>query len=92
MLVGVTDTWIASVPVPLRLITAVLPVEESLMMVNCAAAFPVTIGLNSTSRVSAWPGFKVAGNVTADREKLIPDSTVESMVTGAVPVDVKVTD
>lgn len=50
------------------------------------------MGSNCTLSVAVWPGFKVAGNVTPASEKLVPVNIAELMVTGAVPVDVKVTD
>jgi len=42
----------ADVPVPLRLTTAVLLVDESLWMVSCPDAAPVTVGSNCTLSVS----------------------------------------
>jgi hypothetical protein len=49
-------------------------------------------GSNCTVSVVTWPGFKVAGKVAPDREKPAPVSEAELMVTGAVPVEVRVTD
>ena len=40
-------------PLPLRLITAVLFVAESLLMVNCPVAVPATPGANCTCSVIA---------------------------------------
>jgi hypothetical protein len=79
------------VPVPLRLTTAVLLVDESLWMVSCPAAGPVVVGSNCTSTVTDWVGFKVTGNVAPDIVKPVPVRVPELMVTGAVPVDVNVT-
>jgi hypothetical protein len=42
-------------------------------------------------RVADWPGFRVAGNATPEVVKPAPVSAAELIVTGAVPVDVKVT-
>ncbi len=76
---------------PLRLITAVLLVDELLWMVSCPAAAPVAAGSNCTSSVTARFGFKVTGNVAPDIVKPVPPSVPELMVTGAVPVEVNVT-
>jgi hypothetical protein len=81
----------AAVPVPLRVTAAVLLVEESLWMVNWPVAVPVTVGSNCTFSVNDWPGFNVAGNVAPETLKPGPLGVAESMVTGAVPVEVKVT-
>ena len=50
------------------------------------------MGSNCTLSVAAWPGFNVTGNVTPDTMKPAPVSAAALIVTGAVPVDVKVTD
>jgi hypothetical protein len=42
--------------------------------------------------LAVWPGFKVAGNVAPETEKPVPVSVAPLMVTGAVPVEVKVKD
>ena len=80
-----------TVPVPLRLTTAVLLVDESLWIVSWPEAAPVTAGSNCTFSVTDWPGFKVTGNVAPDIVKPVPVSAAELMVTGAVPVEVNVT-
>ena len=80
------------VPVPLRLITVVPPVEELLTMVSWPAAAPVTLGLNSTFSVIVWPGVNVAGKATAESAKSAPVTVAELTVSGAVPADVTVTD
>ena len=81
-----------AVPVPLRLTTAVLLVDESLWIVSCPEAAPVVAGSNCTFRVTDRPGFKVSGNVAPDTVKPVPVKVDELMVTGAVPVEVSVTD
>ena len=58
---------VAAVPVPLRLTTAVLLVDESLWIVNWPNAAPVAVGSNCTFSVTDWPGFKVTGNVAPDK-------------------------
>ena len=55
-----------TVPVPLRLTTPVLLVDESLWIVSWPDAAPVTTGSNCTLSVTDWPGFKVTGNVAPD--------------------------
>jgi hypothetical protein len=49
------DSWLnaagAVVPVPLRGITSVLPVEELLAMVSCPVAAPAVTGLNCTFKL-----------------------------------------
>src|ERR1039457_479222 len=82
---------VAPVPVPLRLTTAVLLVDESLWIVSCPVAAPVVAGSNCTFSVTDWVGFKVTGNVAPDIVKPVPVSIPELMVTGAVPVEVNVT-
>ena len=42
--------------------------------------------------VACWPGFNVAGIAAADKVKPTPASFAPLIVTGAVPVEVKVTD
>jgi hypothetical protein len=80
-----------AVPVPLRLTTAVLLVDESLWIVSCPVAAPVVVGSNCTFSVTDWVGFKVTGNVAPDIVKPVPVRVPELMVTGAVPVEVNVT-
>ena len=80
-----------AVPVPLRLTTAVLLVEELLWIVNCPDAAPVAVGSNCTFSVTDWLGFKVTGNVAPDMVKPVPVSAAELIVTGAIPVEVRVT-
>lgn len=89
--VTATATTGAAVPVPLRLITAVLFVEELLVMVSWPAVAPTATGSNSTSSVVAWLGFNVVGNVALDTVKPAPVSAAPFIVTGTVPVEVKVT-
>jgi hypothetical protein len=81
----------AAVPVPLRLTTAVLPVDELLWIVSWPVATPAAVGSNCTFRVTAWFGFNVTGNVAPETVYPAPPSVAELMVTGAVPVEVNVT-
>ena len=80
-----------AVPVPLKLTTAVLLVDESLWIVNCPEAAPVAVGSNCTFRVTDWPGFKVTGKVAPETVKPVPVNAVELTVTGAVPLELSVT-
>jgi hypothetical protein len=82
---------VTAVPVPLRLTTAVLLVEELLWIVNCPDAVPIAVGSNCTFSVTDWLGFKVTGNVAPDMVKPVPVSAAELIVTGAIPVEVRVT-
>jgi hypothetical protein len=75
----------AAVPVPLRLTTAVLLVDELLWIVSCPVAAPVAVGSNCTFSVTDCVGFKVTGNVAPDIVKPAPLRVAELMVTGAVP-------
>ena len=81
-----------AVPVPLRLTTAEGLVEELLVMVNCPVAAPAVEGSNCKVSVAAWLGFNVTGNEAPDIVKPVPDSAAALMVTGAVPVDVNVSN
>jgi hypothetical protein len=87
-----TATTGVAVPVPLRPITAAPFVEALLAMVRCPVAIPTTAGSNSTLSVASWPGLNSAGNVAPDSAKLAPVNVAPLIVTGAVPVEVKVTD
>ncbi len=85
------DTSVTAVPMPLRLITAVLFVDESLSIVSCPAAAPLVVGSNRTCSVTDWPGFRLTGNAALDTAKPAPVRAAELIVTGAVPVEVNVT-
>ena len=78
--------------VPLRATTAVEPVDESLSIVICPLAAPVTAGLNCTCNVTAWPGFSVTGRLPPTIAKPAPVMVAELTVTGDVPVEVSVND
>ena len=82
----------AAALVPFRATVAVLPVDESLSMVSWPLADPVVVGLNCTWRVNDWVGFRVTGRFPPTSEKPVPVMAAEFIVTGAVPVDVNVTD
>jgi hypothetical protein len=82
----------ASVLVPLSATTAVVPLDELLLMVICPLAVPVAVGLNCTGRVIDCVGFNVTGKLPPMIAKPAPLIAVESTVTGEVPVDVSVND
>jgi hypothetical protein len=93
-LAALTVNWglAAAVLVPLRATTAVEPVAESLLIVICPLAAPVTAGLNCTCNVTAWAGFSFTGTLPPTIVKPAPVMVAELTVTGAVPVDVNVND
>lgn len=88
--VQVRSTW-CGFPVPLNPNVTVGFVDELLVMLNCPVAAPVTVGLNTRVMLRVWPGFSVAGSVTADDEKPLPLTATEFTVTAAVPLEVSVT-
>ena len=49
------------------------------------------MGSNRKLSVTIWLGFNVIGNVAPDAVNPVPVNAAELMVTGAVPVEVKVT-
>jgi len=62
-----------------------------LVTVNVPLAEPVVVGSNVSARLNVCPGFRVAGRFTVDMEKPLPVTAMELTVTGAVPLDVRVT-
>jgi hypothetical protein len=80
----------AAVLVPLRATTAVLPLDELLLIVICPLAVPVEVGWNCTGSVTDCVGFSVAGRVPPTIVKPVPVIAAELTVTGDVPVDVSV--
>jgi len=82
----------AAVPVPPRVTVAVLPVDELLLIVICPLAVPVAVGSNCTCSVIAWVGFSVTGKLPLTIVKPVAVIAAEFTVTGAVPVDVNVSD
>jgi len=78
--------------VPLSPITAGVPVEELLAMVMLPVAAPTALGLNSKLSVAVSFGVKVIGKAPADIAKPAPVNVAALIITGAVPVDFKITD
>jgi hypothetical protein len=78
-----------AVPVPLKA-TAVLPVDELLVIVSCPLALPVAMGANCTCNVIDCVGFSVAGKLPPTIVKPVPVTAAEFTVTGEFPIDVSV--
>jgi hypothetical protein len=68
------------------------PVEELLVIVSCPVTAPAAVGSNCTLIVAVWVGFNVMGNVTPEALKPVPLTAAALTVTGAVPVDDRITD
>jgi hypothetical protein len=81
-----------TVPVPLRLITADGFVAELLARVSAPVTAPVAEGSKLTVSVAVCPWLRVSGKLTPDMLKPAPVTVPALMVTGAVPVDIRVTD
>jgi hypothetical protein len=81
----------AAVPVPLKDTTAVLFVDELLLIVNCPATAPVVVGRNCICSVTDWLGFSVTAKLPPTMAKPAPAIAAELTVTADVPVDVSVT-
>ena len=64
--------------------------EELDVIVSMPVAEPAVCGLKVRGTDTVWPGFKVAGRLTADAEKPEPITAIEFTVTAAVPVDVSI--
>jgi hypothetical protein len=82
----------AAILIPLRATSVVLPVDELLAIVNVPVAAPANAGLNWTCNVNDCVGASVTGKVLSARAKPAPEITAEFMVTGAVPVEVNVSE
>jgi hypothetical protein len=54
---------VCAAPVPLRVTTAVLPVDESLLIVIWPFDAPVAVGLNCTCSVTDCAGLSVTGKL-----------------------------
>ena len=76
---------------PLRATVMVELLDELLVMVSFPLAAPLVAGSNVRVTESDLPGFSVAGKLTADDAKPLPDTAIELTVTGAVPLEVRVT-
>jgi hypothetical protein len=78
-------------PVPLRPITAVPFVEEFPVMVTWPVAAPAAVGSKAIFSVASWLGLNVVGNPVPESVNPAPVSVAPLIVTGTVPVEVRVT-
>jgi len=83
---------IAIVPVPLSAIAGVWPAVALLVIVSVPDKAPLVVGSNCTVSEAAWFGFSVSGKLIPDAEKLVPETAIELIVSGAFPVEVSVND
>jgi len=82
----------AEVPVPLSATMVVAPAEELLLNVNWPVVGPSLAGSNSRLNVTACPGSSVTGNAAPEVVNPAPVTDALLIVTGAVPLEVSVTD
>jgi hypothetical protein len=82
----------AAVLVPLNATIVVLPIDELLLMVICPLTEPTAVGSNRTWSFTDWVGFSVTGKLSATIVKPVPVIAAEFIVTGTVPVEVRVRD
>ena len=80
------------VPVPLKAMSAVLPLVELLLIVISPLTTPVAVGLNCTCSDIDCDGFRVTGKLPPITLKPSPVIATELTVTGEAPVDVNVSD
>jgi len=69
------------IPVPLRAITVVVPVDELLFSVSVPEDAPAAVGSNCTVSVADWPGDKVSGKLAPEALKPLPLNVAELTVT-----------
>jgi hypothetical protein len=73
-------------PMPLRLITAVPPPEELLVIVNCPVADPAVVGAKFTLRLKVAPAATVAGTLLPPfNENDCPATLIVEICTAAEP-------
>ena len=78
-------------PLPVRLITVEVPLDELLVKVNEPVSAPATVGSNCTVSVAVEFGLRVSGKVAPEKVKPAPATVAALMVTAAVPVEDSVT-
>jgi hypothetical protein len=83
---------VAATLVPFRDTIVGFPVDEVLLIVSCPVAAPLAVGANCTCKVTDCVGFRVTGKEPLTIVKPAPAIVAEFTVTGAVPVDVSVSD
>ena len=77
-------------PLPVRLITVDVPLDELLVKVNEPASAPAAVGSNCTVSVAVEFGLRVSGKVAPETVKPDPATASSLMITATVPVDDKV--
>ena len=77
---------------PLRLTVAVGLVDELLVTVSLPVKAPVVAGLNCTVSVTDCFGFSVTGKLAPETVNPVPDTVAALIVSGPVPLEVRVTD
>src|SRR5271163_767054 len=87
-----STSYATVVPVPLRAISAELPLAELLLIVICPVRAPAVVGSNCSCSVRVCVGFSVTGKLPPMIVKPAPVMIAEFTVTGDVPVDVSVND
>ena len=81
----------ADTPAALMLMVR-LPADELLVVVTMPVKLLTCGDVNPKFSVAVWPGFRVVGTGTPDAENNDPATEIPEMVTGALPVELKVTD
>jgi len=81
---------VAAIPVPARATTALVLLEELLLIVSCPLDTPLAVGLNCICRVVVCEGFSVIGKLPPTSVNPVPLIVAEVIVTGETPVEVSV--
>src|SRR5580698_1376663 len=68
------------------------PMEQLLVRVMAPVSVPAVVGSKVTSRVAVWPACRVSGKETPDTVNPVPVRLAALMVTGAVPLAVRIAD
>jgi len=92
VVLSVSLGFVVAVPVPVSPIVVDEPFVELLLTVNFPVREPAVTGANTTCTVNDWPVERVIGSVLAAIEKPVPETVVEFMVNGELPVEESVTD
>ena len=77
-------------PVPLRVTVVVGLLDELVAKAICPDEAPEAVGANLTVSVADWPGLMVTGKVTPEMAKPVPLTVAELIVTGTLPVELRV--
>ena len=78
-------------PLPVRLITVDVPLDELLVKVNEPVSAPAAVGSNCTVSVAVEFGLRVIGKVAPETVKPGPATVAALTVTATVPVEDRVT-